>query len=51
MFYEQLLHAQVPKEQKDTDDMNVYFALLGSLRIKAVHKHVGELILGLCVKK
>jgi len=25
MFYEQLLHKQIPKAQKDTDDLTVFF--------------------------
>jgi len=37
-FYEQLLHAQIPKAQKKTDSMTVFFALLESAHIKAVRK-------------
>jgi len=42
-FYEQLLHAQIPKAQKDTDDLTVFFALLGSAGVKTSCKHVGEI--------
>jgi len=34
----QLLPAQIPKAQKDTDDLTVIFLLLGSQRIKSVRK-------------
>jgi len=38
-FYELLLRApQFPKAQKDTDDLTVFFALLGSVHKKAAHK-------------
>jgi hypothetical protein len=37
-FYELLLRAQLPKAQKDTDDLTVFFALLGSVHKKAAHK-------------
>jgi hypothetical protein len=37
-FYKQLLCVQIPKAQKDTDDLIVFFALLGSVRVKAAHK-------------
>jgi len=42
-FFEQLLHVQIPKAQKDTDDLTVLFALLESLFVKAAHKHVVEI--------
>jgi len=32
-----------PKAQKDTDDLTVFFVLLGSACVKATHKHVGEI--------
>jgi len=38
MFYGQLLCAQIPKVQKDTDGLTVIFGLLGSGGVKAVHK-------------
>jgi len=38
-----LLHAQIPKVQKDNDDLTVFFALLGFLSMKAARKHVGEI--------
>ncbi len=31
------------KALKDTDDLTVFFALLGSAHIKSVSKHVGEI--------
>jgi len=34
---------QIPKVQKDTDDLTVFFALLGFARIKVVLKHVGAI--------
>ena len=40
--YVQLLHAQIPKAQKDSQ-VKQLFALSGSLRIKAVPKHVDEI--------
>jgi len=38
-LYKQLLHAEIPKAQKDTDD----YVLLGCMRVKAACKHVGEI--------
>ena len=38
-FYKELLHPQIPKHQKDTQ-VKQLFALLGSVRVKAAHKHV-----------
>jgi len=37
-FYVQLLYVEVPKEQKDTDDLTVFFSYLGFERIKAACK-------------
>jgi hypothetical protein len=37
-FYVQLLHLQIPKAQKNSVKPSVFFALLGSARIKAVSK-------------
>jgi len=37
-FYEQLLHAQIPKAQKKTDNLTVFFALSGSVCVKAAHR-------------
>jgi len=34
-FYKQLLCTKIPKELKDTDDVAVFFALLGSVSVKA----------------
>jgi len=42
-LYEQFLLEKIPKEQKDTDDLTVFFLLLESLQVKAAHKHVGEI--------
>jgi len=36
---EKLLRAQIPKEQKDTDDFTIIFALLGSELVKQLIKH------------
>ena len=41
-FYEQLLHLQIPKVQKD-NQLKQLFALSGSACVKAVHKHVDEI--------
>jgi len=38
MFYEHLLQTQIPKAQKDTNDLSVFFALLGSVCVKASRK-------------
>ncbi len=35
LFYVQLLRAQIPKASKDTDDLTVFFMLLGSMSVKA----------------
>jgi len=37
-FLEKLLQAQIPKAQKKTDNLTVFFAPLGSACIKAAHK-------------
>jgi len=37
-IYEQLLHPQISKAQKNIDSLNVCFALLGSARVKAARK-------------
>jgi len=42
-FHVQLLPAQIPKAQKDTDNLTEFSRFLGSALIKAVHKHVGEI--------
>jgi hypothetical protein len=42
-FYQQLLQGKDPKVQNDTDDLAVFFALLGSACVKAARKHVGEI--------
>jgi len=39
----QLLRTQISKAQKDTDDLAVFFALLGSARVKALHKMLMKL--------
>ncbi len=41
-----ILHAHIPKAQKDTDDLTVFFlALLGSARVKASHKMLAKMTL------
>jgi len=42
-FYKQLLHNQIPKAQKDINDLTVFFTLLGYECVKAAHKHVNEI--------
>jgi len=42
-IYKQLLLVQIPKAQKDTDELTVFFALLGSVHLKALSKHVVEI--------
>jgi len=43
-FYEQLfVHADSKREKDTTDDVTVFFALLGSVHIKAVRYHVDEI--------
>ncbi len=42
MFYEQLFLAQIPKAQKNNDDL-IVFVLLGSAHIKASRNYVGEI--------
>jgi len=37
-FYAQLSGAKIPKVAKDSVDLSVFFALLGSARIKAAHE-------------
>ena len=41
-FYKQLLHAHIPKAQKDSQ-VKQLFALLGSVHVKAARKHVKEI--------
>ena len=41
-FYEQLLHPQIPKAQKDSQ-VKQLFAFLGSESVKAAPKHVDEI--------
>jgi len=43
MFYEQLLHAQIPKLQKDGPVVNLFFALLGSAGVKAARRMLMKL--------
>jgi len=35
-FYEELLHAQIPKAQKKTDGLTVFSALFGGALVKAL---------------
>ena len=41
-FYKQFLRAKIPKAQKNSQ-VKQLFSLLGSVRVKAVRKHVGEI--------
>jgi len=43
MFYIQLLHPQIPKAEKDTDDLTVFLMLLGSTSVKAARKMLMKL--------
>jgi len=43
MFYEQLLHVQIPKVQKNTDGLTVFLVLLGSFFVKAFRMMVDEI--------
>jgi hypothetical protein len=42
-FYTHLLHVQIPKAQKDSLVISVFFVLLGSSRAKAAHKTLAKL--------
>jgi len=42
-FYQQLLQVKIPKLQNDTDDLALFFALLGSACVKAARKYVVEI--------
>jgi hypothetical protein len=42
-FYWQLLPEQITKAQKDSDDLTVFFARLGSAQVKSDCKIVGEI--------
>jgi len=42
-FYAKLLHAQIPKEQKKTVKLSVFFVLLGSARAKAARRMLMKL--------
>jgi hypothetical protein len=44
-FYTQLLHMQIPNEQKYTVNPSVFFALLGSGLVKALSKMLVKLTL------
>jgi len=44
----QLLFAQVPKAQKKTDSLTIFFAFLGSACVKASHKTLIKLTPGCC---
>jgi hypothetical protein len=41
-FYAQLLHAQIPKAQKKTVKLSVFFALWGSVRVKVRNKMLAK---------
>jgi len=38
MFYKQLLRPKIPKAQKDTDDLTIFFVFFGSSAVKAASK-------------
>ncbi len=42
-FYSKFLHAKIPKAQKDTDNLTVFFLLLAYSHVKTLCKHVGEM--------
>jgi len=42
-FYDQLSRSKIPKAQKDTYDLTVFFVLLGSSSVKAEHKMLVKL--------
>jgi len=49
-FYTKLLHAKIPKSaKKKTDILAVFFALLGSVYVKASRKMLVKLTLGLSI--
>jgi len=43
---EQLLHLQITKAQKDTDDVSVFFAYLGSVGLRAARQMIIKLTQG-----
>ncbi len=43
MFYEQFLHAQIPKAPKKTENLTVFLVLFGSARLKAAHRGLKKL--------
>jgi len=45
-FYEQLLHMQILKAQKKNDNLTVFFALSGSVCVKAAHRMLMKLTHG-----
>jgi len=45
-FYVQLLHPQIPKAYKDTDDLTVLFTLSGPAHAKAAHRMLVKLTPG-----
>jgi len=47
-FYEHLLLAEIPKEEKDTntDDLTVFLSIMGFFRVKAAHKMLVNLTPG-----
>jgi len=46
MLYVQLLRTQIPKALKDTNDITVFFTLLGSTSVKAAQKMLVKLTPG-----
>jgi len=45
-LHEQLLHVQIPNLKKDTDDLTVFFAHLGSVHVKDTRKMLVKLTPG-----
>ncbi len=46
MLYEQLLRVQIPKEPKKTIQLSIFFAFLGSARVKAASRTLMKLTPG-----
>jgi len=50
-FYEQLLGVQIPKVQKKTVKLSVFFVLVGSAHVKAAHGTLMKLTPGIPISK
>jgi len=42
-MFKQLLHEQILKEEKKTDNLTTFFALSGSVGVKAACKNIAEI--------